>query len=295
LGSIPEVAKKSRLIVVPDGCLHLLPFDALVDRAGRYVVATKTLSYSPSATAYYLLDLRSQVPSGAPGSLLAVGGVPYREAEDLNRLVVLRGYGSTPLPKLPGSKEEVLAAQAAFRDRADTLLTGADATESRFKGSSLAQRAVIHLAVHGIADEKNPQRAALILLGDARSNEDGILEAHEIIPLQLNADLVVLSACDSAVGRLQGEEGIANLSRAFLLAGSRTVVSTLWSVDDTAALYLMKRFYVHLKQSKAMADALTMAKRDLLNTYAGRAIPYYWASYKLEGAGNHSVSIASRN
>jgi CHAT domain-containing protein len=295
LGRIPEVDKKSRLIVVPDGCLHLLPFDALVDRAGRYVVYTKTVLYSPSASAYYLLNLAPQVPSGTRGSLLGIGGIPYSEAEDLNRLVMLRGYASHPLPTLPGSKEEVLAAQAAFRDRADTLLTGLDATESRFKSSSLGQRAVIHLAVHGVADEKNPQSAALILLGDARSNEDGILEANEIISLQMNADLVVLSACDSAVGRLQGEEGIANLSRAFLLAGSRTVVSTLWSVDDTAALYLMKRFYLHLRESNPTAEALTMAKRDLLRTYAGQAIPYYWASYKLEGAGSHSISIASRN
>ena len=294
LGRIREVDKKSRLIVVPDGCLHLLPFAALVDRAGRYVVDTKTVSYSPSATAYYLLNLRP-FQSDTRRSLLGIGGIPYREAEDLNRLVMLRGYGSNPLPSLPGSKEEVSAAQAAFRDSADTLLTGLDATESRFKRSSLGQRAVIHMAVHGIADEKNPQRAALILLGDARSNEDGILEASEIIPLELNADLVVLSACDSAVGRLQGEEGIANLSRAFLLAGSRTVVSTLWSVDDTAALYLMKRFYIHLRESKPTADALTMAMRDLLKTYAGHAIPYYWASYKLEGAGNHSIAIDPRN
>jgi CHAT domain-containing protein len=295
LGSIPEVDRKSRLIVVPDGSLHLLPFDALVDRAGRYVVYTKTVLYSPSASAYYLLNLSSQVQSGIRRSLLGIGGIPYREAEDLNRLVMLRGYGSNPLATLPGSKEEVLAAQAAFRDSADTLLTGLEATESAFKHSSLAQRAVIHMAVHGIADEKNPQRAALILLGDDRSNEDGILEVNEIIPLQMNADLVVLSACDTAVGRLQGEEGIANLSRAFLLAGSRTVVSTLWSVDDTAALYLMKRFYVHLSESKPTADALTMAKRDVLRIYAGHALPYYWASYKLEGAGSHSISIASRN
>jgi len=295
LGSIPEVDKKSRLIVVPDGCLHLLPFDALVDRRGGYVVSTKTVFYSPSASAYYLLNLTSQVQSGTRRSLLGIGGIPYSEAEDLNRLVMLRGYGSLPLPTLPGSKEEVLAAQAAFRDSADTLLTGWDATESRFKRSSLAQRAIIHMAVHGIADEKNPQRAALILLGDSRSNEDGILEANEIIPLQMNADLVVLSACDSAVGRLQGEEGIANLSRAFLLAGSRTVVSTLWSVDDTAALFLMKRFYFHLRENNPTADALTLAKRDLLSTYAGHAIPYYWASYKLEGAGSHSISIDSRN
>src|SRR5262249_36254988 len=111
LGSIPEVDKKFRLIVVPDGCLHLLPFDALVDRVGRYVVYPKPVFYSPSASAYHLLTLTSQVQPGPRRSLLGIGGIPYSEAEDLNRLVMLRGYGSNPLPTLPGSKEEVLAAQ----------------------------------------------------------------------------------------------------------------------------------------------------------------------------------------
>jgi CHAT domain-containing protein len=295
LRDVPEAAKKSRFIVVPDGCLHLLPFDALVDRTGRYLVYTKTVTYSPSASAYYLLN---RIPSDLPAprrTLLGIGGIPYSEATGLNKLVALRGYSSGGLPTLPGSKEEILAAQSAFHDTADTLLTGWDATESAFKHSDLAQRAIIHLAVHGIADTKNPQRAALILLGDAQSEDDGILEANEIIQLHTNADLVVLSACDTAVGRLQGEEGIANLSRAFLLAGARAVVSTLWSVDDIAAQYLMKRFYVHLGEGRTTAEALTAAKRDLLKTYGEHAIPHFWASFKLEGIGNHSISIKSRN
>jgi CHAT domain-containing protein len=290
----PEAAKTSRVIVVPDGCLHLLPFDALVDPAGRYLVYTKVVTYSPSASAYYLLNRISQDGSASRRTLLGIGGIPYSEAAELNKLVALRGYSSSGLPTLPASKEEILAAQSAFHDSADTLLTGWDATESRFKHSDLDQRAIIHLAVHGIADSRNPQRAALILLGDARK-EDGILEANEIIQLHTNADLVILSACDTAVGRLQGEEGIANLSRAFLLAGARAVVSTLWSVDDMAAEYLMKRFYVHLAERSTTADALTSAKRDLLKIYGQHAIPYFWASFKLEGIGSHSISINSRN
>jgi CHAT domain-containing protein len=85
------------------------------------------------------------------------------------------------------------------------------------------------LAALAMANEKHPDRAALILLSDSQSGDDGILEASEIVHLQTNADLVVLSACDTAVGSLQGEEGIANLSLAFMLAGAKNVVSTLWS------------------------------------------------------------------
>ena len=110
-------------------------------------------------------------------------------------------------------------------------------------------------------------------------------------------DLVVsLSACDTAVGSLQGEEGVANLSLAFMLAGSKTVISTLWSIDDTPALYLMKRFYAHLARTAkdSVAYALTAAKRDMLKTYGVQAIPYYWASFRLDGAGDYSISVSSK-
>ena len=112
--------------------------------------------------------------------------------------------------------------------------------------------------------------------------------------MQTNAELVVLSACDTAVGRLQGEEGIANLSLAFRLAGAKTVVSTLWSIDDTTALYLMKRFYAHLAEKNTVASALTLAERDMLRTYGAQAVPYYWAGFKLEGAADRSVDIGSK-
>jgi CHAT domain-containing protein len=145
-----------------------------------------------------------------------------------------------------------------------------------------------------VANEKHPDRAALILLSDSQSEDDGILEASEIVHLQTNADLVVLSACDTAVGSLQGEEGIANLSLAFMLAGAKNVVSTLWSIDDTSALYLMKRFYAHLAERNTLAHALTAAKRDMLKTYGAHAIPYYWASFRLDGVGDRPIVLNSK-
>jgi tetratricopeptide (TPR) repeat protein len=231
LESVPEVAYKERLIIVPDGRLHLLPFDALVGHKGRYLVSSHTITYATSASAMYLLDsLTPHEP--AQGALLGVGGIPYDQTAELNKVAMMRGYISSPLVNLPASKEEVLAAQAAVRADANTLLLGPSATKSAFRNSGLDQHAIIHLAVHGVANEKHPDRAALILLSDPQSGDDGILEASEIVHLHTAADLVVLSACDTAVGSLQGEEGIANLSLAFQLAGAKTVVMQefLWKL-----------------------------------------------------------------
>jgi CHAT domain-containing protein len=290
---IPEAAKKERLIIVPDGRLHLLPFDALVDNSGRYLVYSHTITYVPSASAMYLVNsMTLQQP--AQQALLGVGGIPYDQTADLSKLAKMRGYTSDALVSLPASKEEVLAADAAVHTGTNTLLIGPAATKSAFEHSNLDQHAIIHLAVHGVANEKHPDRAALILLSDSPSGDDGILEASEIVHLHTNADVVVLSACDTAVGSLQGEEGIANLSLAFMLAGAKNVVSTLWSIDDTSTLYLMKRFYAHLAERSTVADALTVAKRDMLKTYGPQAIPYYWASFRLDGVGDHPVSFNSK-
>jgi len=292
LKDIPEFLNKERLIIVPDGRLHLLPFDALIDSRDRYLVSSHTIMYSPSATALYLANSVPQQPT--QGAFLGIGGIPYDQDTELSKLASTRGYISSPLVNLPASKEEVLAAQAAVRSDGDTVLIGPSATKFAFQRSGLDHRAIIHLAVHGVANEQHPARAVLMFFSDSKSGDDGILEASEIVHLHTNADLVVLSACDTAVGRLQGEEGIANLSLAFQLAGAKTVVSTLWSIDDTTTLYLMQRFYAHLAEKKVVAYALTEAKRDMLRTYGTQAVPYYWASFKLEGSGNHLISINSK-
>ena len=291
LRGIPEVSKKERIIIVPDGRLHLLPFDALVDGTGHYLVSSHTITYAPSATFLYLA--KSAPGPASQHVLLGIGGIPYEKNADLAKMATLRGYMS-PLVDLTASKEEVLAAQAAIRSDSDTVLLGSNATKSAFERSGLDQHSIIHLAVHGVANEKHPERAALIFLSDSSSGDDGILEASEIVHLHTNADLVVLSACDTAVGRLQGEEGIANLSLAFQLAGAKTVVSTLWSIDDTTVLYLMTRFYAHLAEKDTVAHALTAAKKDMLRTYGTQAVPYYWASFRLEGPGDHAISLPSK-
>jgi CHAT domain-containing protein len=286
---IRETAQKDTFIIVRDGQLHLVPFDGLRDESGRYVVETRTVIYSPSASSVYLLTEQKR-PQTARKALLAIGGVPYARSS-MNRSGLTRGFNRNGFVDLPSSADEVRIAQAAFpREKVDLLL-GASATEAAFKAASLNEYRIIHLAVHGFADSTFPDRAALVLLSDPSAGEDGFLQASEIVQLRLNADLVVLSACDTAVGPLQGQEGIANLSRAFLLAGSRTVISTLWQIDDSSSLFLMKRFYAHLSSNESPASALTAAKRDMLRMFGRKTLPYQWAGFTIEGAEGRPTSL----
>jgi CHAT domain-containing protein/tetratricopeptide (TPR) repeat protein len=279
LGSIPEARIKRQLIIVRDGQLHLLPFDALLDRNNNYVLELRTVVYSPSASTFFLLRTTAHAKH-AVETVLAVGGVPY-DRSNLKDTAITRGYIGTALSNLPSSREEALAAADVFPKTSRTLLLGENATETAFKQA--ADRQVIHLAVHATANETHPERAALILLSDPAHGEDGFLQTSEIVQLQMRAELVVLSACDTAVGPLEGQEGISTVSQAFLLAGARTVVSTLWSVEDESTLYLMKTFYAELNRNKRIPDALAAAKRSMLKIYGSRAVPFYWAGFTVEG------------
>ena len=282
LQPISEARAKRTLVVVRDGRLHLLPFDALMDATGHYVAEAHTVAYAPSASSFYLLALQQRSPSPPRRTLLAVGGVPYGPDQQ-KQVRLTRGYDATNLSDLPASKDEVLAAERALRGPTNKLLLGSAATESAFKRSALGSYGLIHLAVHGLANTTDPDLSALFLLSDSAALEDGILHASEIVRLKVKAAAVILSACETAVGRVEGEEGIATLSRAFLLAGAKAVVSTLWSVDDTSSLFLMRKFYEHVASRQSPADALATAKRDMLKQYGAQAVPYYWAGFTFEG------------
>ena len=283
LGPAGEALAKKTLVIIPDGPLHLLPFDSLIDQTGHFVVESHTVAYAPSATSYFLLATNQRRRSLPSRDLLGVGGVPYNPTQ-MAEATVTRGYDVRALTNLPGSRDEVLAADAAFHDPGNTLLLGPNATESAFKRAELSQYKLIHLAVHGLANTTDADRSALVLLSDPAAGEDGYLQASEIVQLKLDADLVVLSACDTDVGPIQGEEGIATLARSFLLAGARAVVSTLWSVDDTFSLFLMKQFYKHIGEREAASFALSDAKRDVIRRFGEQAVPYYWAAFTFEGA-----------
>jgi CHAT domain-containing protein len=283
----------SRVLVVPDGKLHLLPIDALRDADNRYVLESHTVTLAPSATALVLLR-KDRDTEPVKMSFLGVGGVPYAGGAATVRTSALNSdadfFGSAPVTfgDLPGSKQEI-AGVAHLLPMTSKLLLGNEATEANFKALPLADYSLIHLAVHGVASPQFPERASLVLGSSKRANEDGLLQAREIRELPLKADLVVLSACETGSGRLLGEEGIASLERAFLFAGARSVVASLWTADDTFTITLMKRFYQHLARGLDKASALRQAKLDVLKDYGDQALPIYWAGFTLVGDGSRPV------
>jgi CHAT domain-containing protein len=148
---------------------------------------------------------------------------------------------------------------------------------------------MLHFAVHAFADPKFPQRAALVLLNDPVSGEDGLLQPREIGRFRLNAGAVVLSACDTAIGPTLGQEGVLNLARAFLLAGARSVVTTLWTVSDATSTALMRRFYENIAAGHDVGEALMLSKAALLEQFGSDALGTV-AAFQIVGIGDHRVA-----
>jgi CHAT domain-containing protein len=298
---IPEAKTAARLIVAPDGVLNLVPFEALRDHEGEYLMVSRVISYVPSGTILEVLR-RTKKNESAPHPFLGVGDVAYENqagagqkipAPDTIRGRVLRSVADlsgTGLQDLPQTREEVEEISRIVGPES-VILLGKDATETAFKKEPLDQFRILHLAVHGFADAQYPERSALILGTDPTSDDDGLLQVREIIRLRLNAELTTLSACDSGVGKLQGQEGISNLVEAFLVAGSKSVVASLWSADDTFASAVMDRFYQGLDQGEDTSSALRGAKLDLLAKYGDQVSPFYWAAFVAVGEASTPIRI----
>jgi CHAT domain-containing protein len=297
---IPEARSATRIVIAPDGVLNLLPFEALRDSQDQYLLTSYIISYAPSGTTLDVLRRTKGQPPPRP--LLALGDVVYENQGGAGRKLpspasmrgkIERGiadYSGMALHDLPQTREEVEEIDKIVGS-GSVLLLGKDATESAFKKEPLDQFQVLHLAVHGFADAQFPERSALVLGADPKSGDDGLLQVREIIRLRLNAELTTLSACDTGVGKLQGQEGISNLVEAFLVAGSRSVVASLWSADDTFASALMERFYQHLADGQDASSALRNAKLDLLKEYGDQVSPFYWAAFTAVGETSRPVGI----
>ena len=202
----------------------------------------------------------------------------------------LADFSGTRLYDLPQTREEVEGISRIVGKDAEILL-GKSATETAFKKEPLSEFRVLHLAVHGFADPQYPERSALVLGADPKAGEDGLLQVREIKRLRLKAELTTLSACDSGVGKLQGEEGVSGLAEAFLAAGSKAVVASLWSADDTFASALMQRFYQRLAMGEDISTALRGAKLELLTKYGEQVSPFYWAAFVATGDASAPIGI----
>jgi CHAT domain-containing protein len=298
--AIPETARTTRIIVVPDGVLNLLPFEALRNEQDEYLVKEWSVGYAPSAT---ILDmLRRRRKRSAPKPFLGVGDAAYQNQGGAGEKITspndfvtrifrdVADLSGLSLYDLPHTRAEIVKISKIMGPQS-VMLLGKSATETIFKKEPLDQFRVLHLAVHGFADRQFPERSALVLGSDSQSGDDGLLQVREILKLRLNADLTTLSGCDTGVGRLQGQEGISNLVQAFLVAGSRSVVASLWSADDTFADALMEKFYYALAQHEDLSSALRDAKLSLLRKYGDEISPFYWAAFVVVGETSTLVKI----
>jgi CHAT domain-containing protein/Tfp pilus assembly protein PilF len=283
------------LVVVPDGQLGEFPFELLVEPgAGRYLVERRRVRYAPSLTALHLVRRWDQARKPPGRGLWAVGD-PVYAADDprLGRAPWMGAPDRPPAEPAPGaggfarllhSGREVLAVRDALGGDGAVLLTGREASEAAVKRASvdgrLADYRHVHFATHGVLGTGDGVQPALVLSLIGDDAEDGFLRLDEVTCLRLNADLVVLSACRTGGGRLDPGEGVSGLARAFLYAGSRGVVCSLWAVDDETTEALMTDFYRRIRGGRPAADALRDAKQALVD--AGKP-PRYWAPFVLIG------------
>ena len=278
-----RVSEAQRLLISPDGPLHTLAFAAL-RQGDRYLVERKPIHHVLSATVYAELA-RSRRPGGSPGeeSLVAFGDPVYRSktpAMSAGAGVHGAGRPGLALVRLPFSGREVKAIAGLFPQA--RIYLGADATEERVKSLGSEAR-LVHFACHGLLDERFPLNSALALSVPGQKTEgqdNGLLQAWEIFEsVRLDADLVTLSACDTALGREMGGEGLVGLTRAFQYAGARSVLASLWSVADVSAARFMQSFYGNLRKGMSKDEALRAAQIERLRDLH----PFHWAAFQLTG------------
>jgi CHAT domain-containing protein/tetratricopeptide (TPR) repeat protein len=281
VGELPS-SSGSRVTIVPHGPLLLLSFAALQDEGGRYLIERWTLNYAPSTAVFGFTGRRAQQLADQPPRYLLV-------ADPAN---MPRMTPTQPLPPLPGARREVAAIAGAVAASHPTVLEGRGALEAAVR-DGLRSATVVHFATHGIVRDDEPLDSFLALgRTNAADGDDGRLTAAEIYDLNLHADLVVLSACRTALGELSGE-GIAGLTRAFLSAGSASVMATMWDVADEPTYRLVPQFYRSRSRGQSKAEALRSAQLKLLaDLRAGRVKlgtltlpedPFFWAGFVLIG------------
>ncbi len=289
-----QIAPGQKLIVVPDGLLHYLPFETLI-HDGRYLVEDHEISYNPSASMLGLWQDSSPQANGSKKMELLAFGDPLFEprsnatnarksvravSNTVQSMHTARGYALTSLPR---TRDEVQDVASLFPPDRRRVYLGKESTEGAVKSEQLRDYKRLHFATHGLIDEEFPSRSAVALTFDDKSQEDGFLEAGEISELDIDCDLVVLSACQTGRGKLFSGEGIVGLSRAFIRAGARSVVVSLWNVSDISTGRLMKSFYRQLAGDVGNPAALRKAKLQMMEGARDLRHPYYWAPFVIIG------------
>ncbi|HEV2800061.1 MAG TPA: CHAT domain-containing tetratricopeptide repeat protein [Pyrinomonadaceae bacterium] len=282
-----QLRGRTSLIIAPDDALWDLPFQALMSGANRFLIEDAAVSYAPSLTVLREMNRRRKTQGVVPGgaTLLALGNPLLGKETGDGAALKLRDERLAPLPE---AEQEVKALRQLYGTARSKIYTGAEAREDRVK-SEAGQASILHFAAHGVLNNASPMYSHLALAGGSTS-EDGLLEAWELMRLDLKADLAVLSACETARGRVGAGEGMIGLSWAMFIAGVPSIVVSQWKVESAGTRDLMVTFHRALHsqpgngQATTKTEALRQAELKLLrNPETGH--PFYWAGFVLIGDG----------
>ncbi len=284
LGPVAEkIATSSQLVIIPDAFLHQLAFGALLNpnNSAQYLVETVALVREVSASVF---ASRSPESSGVSSSRVAVFADPAGSSSTVARF-------RRELGRLPASRNEARAVEKVYGESAVVYLDDR-ATEEAAR-TELENAGITHFACHAIVDPKLPLDSALSL---SEQGNEGLLQAWEIAEqLEVNSELVVLSACETAGGGQRSGEGIVGLVRAFQVAGAESVIATLWTIGDESSAALMERFHQHLSTGKSRSLALQKAQIEMIQgpvrvsrqgetVLVNAASPKHWAAFILLGS-----------
>lgn len=275
---IPSLPKGiSHLVIIPTGRMGVIPFEALFSQSVKGIPAYAQLPYllneysiSYEFSAGLILQKDNIASSVSQASILLCAPVEFTSNSNLNTL--------------PGTEEEVKAIAQLFSSRnlKNETLIRSQADEDQIKSPSIKDYKYLHFATHGIVDEQNPELSRIFL--NQGANEDGNLFSGEIYNLELDADLVALSACETGLGKISKGEGVIGLSRALVYAGARSIIVSFWNVADASTSQLMREFYTQLlaKNNNDFSSALRASKLEMINENS-YASPYYWAPFVVLG------------
>ena len=323
LGPVAPLLRKKRLLIVADGILHYIPIAALPDPntipesgalSPRPMVVDHEIIYLPSASV--IAVLRQQEKSRKPaGKVVAILADPVFDAKDSrlskragtdNKSATLSGLkkqqsadlltrsatdlglsrdGLLNLPRLPYSRHEADAIRAVTPVDGIKEALDFDATRAVAMSPELRNYRIVHFATHGLLNSEHPELSGLVFsLVDQNGNpQDGFLQLEDIYNLDLPADLVVLSACETGLGKEINGEGLIGLTRGFMYAGATRVVASLWNVSDVATAQLMAEFYRAMEKDHMAPAAALRAAQIHMWKQKRWASPYYWAAFQIQG------------
>ncbi|MEX0905572.1 MAG: CHAT domain-containing tetratricopeptide repeat protein [Balneolaceae bacterium] len=281
------------LVIIPDQILHYLPFEMLLTNSVEeaayhelpYLIKKYQVKYAPSVA---MLEIMNNQKPETPRNLLAMapfyrGAVQGKDEMGIERYLMnlsplaLTRYETNEIGRMFTEKRSLR--DYIFPEKAELLMDN-QATRSRLMNTPLDEYGFIHFATHAFVHESNPDLSGIALSGDTQSS--GIVYVSDIYNLQMNADLVVLGACETGLGSIYRGEGLIGFTRAFIYAGAANLVVSMWRVNDQPTSRLMINFYKNIREGMSYAESLQQAKLELINN-PEMAAPRNWAAFILNG------------